>query len=89
MSNGTGITSNYTFTGGAFLFRILSPLPPPNSRAGVILALSRMTNGNNRKLLPSKTSHRSVPAIAERISISTPDQSVTINPCTMQNGTCD
>ena len=51
--------------------------------------ISSLKNGNKRKLLPSKTSHRSVPAVAERISISTPDQSVTINPCVLQNGTCD
>ena len=89
LSNGTGLVSNYTFTGGSFVFSILSPLPPPNSRAGVLLALKSMKNGNNRKLLPSKTSHRSVPAVSESFSISTPDQSVTINPCVLQSGYCD
>ena len=89
LSNGTGLVSNYTFTGGGFVFSILSPLPPPNSRAGVLLALKSMKNGNNRKLLPSKTSHRSVPAVSESFSISTPDQSVTINPCVLQSGYCD
>ena len=89
LSNGTGLVSNYTFTGGSFVFSILSPLPPPNSRAGVLLALKSMKNGNNRKLLPSKTSHRNVPAVSESFSISTPDQSVTINPCVLQSGYCD
>ena len=89
MSNGSGSTSNYTFTGGSFIFRILDPLPPFNSRAGVIRALNRMTNGNNRRLLPSKTSHRSVPAVSERISLITPDESVSVNPCVLQSGFCD
>ena len=89
MGNGSGSTSNYTFTGGSFIFTILDPLPPFNSRAGVIRALNRMTNGNNRKLLPSKISHRSVPAVAEKISISTPDQSITVAPCVLRNGLCN
>ena len=89
MGNGTGSTSNYTFTGGSFIFIIVDPLPPFNSRAGVIRALNRMTNGNNRKLLPSKTSHRTVPAVSERISLITPDESVSVNPCVLQSGFCD
>ena len=89
MGNGSGSTSNYTFTGGSFIFTILDPLPPFNSRAGVIRALNRMTNGNNRKLLPSKTSHRTVPAVSERISLTTPDESVSVNPCVLQSGFCD
>ncbi len=89
MTNGSGSTSNYTFTGGSFIFTILNPLPPFRSRAGVIRALNNMTNGNNRKLLPSKTSHRSVPAVAERISLTTPDESVSVNPCVLQSGFCD
>ena len=83
MSNGSGSINNYTFSGGTFIFTIVSPLPPANSKAGVLLALKSLSNGNKRKLLPSKTSHRSVPAVAERISISTPDQTVTINPCVL------
>ena len=89
LSNGSGSSSNYTFTGGSFIFRIESPFPPFNSRAGVIRALNRMTNGNNRKLLPSKTSHRTVPAVSERISLITPDESVSVNPCVLQSGFCD
>ena len=86
MSNGTGLTSNYTFVGGSLLFKITSPL---RSRAGVLKALKTMSNGNNRKLLPSKTSHRSMPAISERITVSTPDRSVEVNPCILQNGYCN
>ena len=86
MSNGTGLVSNYTFVNGSFVFNITSPL---RSRAGVMRALQTMSNGNNRKLLPSKTSHRSMPAISERITVSTPDQSVQVNPCVLQNGYCN
>jgi hypothetical protein len=89
MSNGSGSVSNYTFTGGSFVFNILSPLPPLRSRAGVLRALNNMTNGNNRILLPSKTSHRSMPAVSERITVSTPDQSIQVNPCVLQNGYCN
>ena len=38
---------------------------------------------------PSRTTHRRVPAIAERISISTPDQSVEVNPCILTTGYCN
>ena len=38
---------------------------------------------------PSRTTHRRVPAIAERLSISTPDQSVSVNPCILKNGYCN
>ena len=86
MSNGIGLVSNYTFVNGSFVFNITSPL---RSRAGVMRALQTMSNGNNRKLLPSKTSHRSMPAISERITVSTPDQSVEVNPCVLQNGYCN
>ena len=86
MSNGTGSTSNYTFLGGSFLFQIISPF---TTKANVLRALRTMSNGNNRKLLPSKTSHRSMPAISERITVSTPDQSVEVNPCVLQNGYCN
>ena len=72
--------------GGHFLFQITSPL---RSRAGVLRALQSMSNGNNRKLLPSKTSHRSMPAVSERITVSTPDQSIQVNPCVLQNGYCN
>ena len=80
----------YTFSGGSFLFRILSPFPPKFSKAGVLRILnSSMKNGRNRKLLPSRTSHKSVPAVSERFSLSTPDQTVSVNPCVLQSGHCD
>ena len=46
-------------------------------------------SGKNFVLLPTKTNHRNMPAIAEKISISTPDQSVTVKPCVLQNGLCN
>ena len=38
---------------------------------------------------PSRTTHRRVPAVAERISISTPDQSIEVSPCVLKNGYCN
>ena len=38
---------------------------------------------------PSRTTHRRVPAVAERISISTPDQSISVSPCVLKNGYCN
>ena len=86
MTNGTGLISNYTFVGGSFLFQITSPL---RTRAGVLRALQSMSNGNNRKLLPSKTSHRTMPTVSERVTVSTPDQSIAINPRVLKNGYCN
>jgi hypothetical protein len=85
MSNGTGLISNYTFTGGSRIFRIISGL---KTKAGVLRAL-QSDSGNNRKLLPSKTSHRTMPAVSERVTVSTPDQSIEVNPCVLQNGYCN
>ncbi|MFL2676293.1 MAG: beta strand repeat-containing protein, partial [Alphaproteobacteria bacterium] len=85
MSNGTGLISNYTFTGGSRIFRIISGL---KTKAGVLRAL-QLDSGNNRKLLPSKTSHRTMPAVSERVTVSTPDQSITVNPCVLKNGYCN
>jgi hypothetical protein len=85
MSNGIGLISNYTFTGGSRIFRIISGL---KTKAGVLRAL-QSDSGNNRKLLPSKTSHRTMPAVSERVTVSTPDQSIEVNPCVLQNGYCN
>ena len=85
MSNGTGLISNYTFVGGSHIFRIISGL---RTKKGVLRAL-QSDKGNNRKLLPSKTSHRSMPAVSERVTVSTPDQSVEVNPCVLTNGYCN
>ena len=85
MSNGTGLISNYTFLGGTRIFRITSGL---KTKAGVLKAL-QSDSGNNRKLLPSKTSHRTMPAVSERVTVSTPDQSIEVNPCVLTNGYCN
>ena len=50
--------------------------------------LKKGRSGRNLDLSPTKTTHRSLPAIAEKISISTPDQSITVKPCVLQNGLC-
>ena len=85
-SSGTGSAANYTFSGGSFKFTIRHPL---KSREGVIEFLNSMRNGGSKRMLPSKTSHRSVPTVAERVTISTPDQSITVSPCVLQNGYCN
>ena len=85
MSNGTGLISNYTFIGGSRIFRIISGL---KTKAGVLRAL-QSDSGKNRKLLPSKTSHRTMPAVSERVTVSTPDQSIEVNPCVLKNGYCN
>ena len=85
-ASGTGQASNYTFIGGSFTYIFLNPL---KSKAGVINFLKNLKGGKNKKMVPSKTSHRSRFAIGEKITLSTPDRSVEINPCTMRNGNCN
>ena len=41
MTNGSGSTSNYTFTGGSLIFTILNPLPPFRPRAIELFLLRR------------------------------------------------
>ena len=85
-SDGTGSASNYTFSGGSFLLTLKHKLTF-TQRIREILKKGR--SGKNLILLPTKTSHRSVPAVAEKISISTPDQSITVAPCVLRNGLCN
>ena len=85
-SSGTGLASNYTFSGASFFMKINFKLTLPQ-RIRKILKAGR--SGKNFVFLPTKTNHRNMPAIAEKISISTPDQSVTVKPCVLQNGLCN
>ena len=85
-SDGTGSALNYTFSGATFFMKINYKLTLPQ-RIRKVLKTGR--SGKNLVLLPSKMSHRKVPAIAEQISISTPDQSVEVKPCVLQNGLCN
>ena len=85
-SDGTGSASNYTFSGGRFLMTIKHKLTF-TQRIREILNKGR--SGKNLILLPTKTSHRSVPAVSEKITISTPDQTITVAPCVLQNGLCN
>ena len=84
-SDATGSASNYTFSGGSFIM-VLKHKLTISQRVRSILKKGR--SGRNLILLPTKTTHRNVPAISERISISTPDQSITVKPCVLQNGLC-
>ena len=86
-ANGSGgLASNYTFSGGTFIMILRHKLTFVQ-RIRKILHQGR--SGKNLILLPARTSHRKMPAIAEKINISTPDQSVTVAPCVLQNGLCN
>ena len=81
-SDATGSASNYTFSGGSFIM-VLKHKLTITQRVRSILKKGR--SGRNLILLPTKTTHRNVPAVAEKISISTPDQSITVKPCILQH----
>ena len=81
-----GLASNYTFSGGTFIM-ILKHKLTFVQRIRKILDVGR--SGKNLTLLPARTSHRKMPAVAEKIKISTPDQSITVAPCILQNGLCN
>jgi len=90
ISNGTGASagsvSNYTLVGGSHFMTLRYRLTSVQRMRNLI------TSGFSGKSVvrtPSRTTHRSVPAISEKISISTPDQSVTVNPCVLKNGYCN
>jgi hypothetical protein len=85
-SDGTGSASNYTFSGATFIMMLKHRLTL-RQRVNKILKAGR--SGKNMILVPTKTFHRRVPALADKISISSPDQSVTIAPCVSQNGFCN
>ena len=90
ISNGTGASagsvSNYTLVGGSHFMTLRYRFTSVQRMRNII------TSGFSGKSVvrtPSRTTHRSVPAISEKISISTPDQSVTVNPCVLKNGYCN
>ena len=90
ISNGSGasagLVSNYTLVGGRHFMTLRHRLTSVQRIRNII------TSGFSGKSVvrtPSRTTHRRVPAIAEKISISTPDQSVSVNPCILKNGYCN
>jgi hypothetical protein len=90
ISNGAGASagsvSNYTLTGGSHLLKLLHKF---NSVQRIRNIINSGFAGKSVVRTPSKTTHKRVPAIAERISISTPDQSVSVSPCILKNGYCN
>ena len=90
ISNGTGASagsvSNYTLIGGSHFMRLRHRL---NSVQRIRNIITSGFSGKSVVRTPSRTTHRRVPATAERISISTPDQSVSVNPCILKNGYCN
>ena len=46
------------------------------------------SNGKKVELVPTTTSHRTAPSTVEKISVSTPDDSLTVSPCVMRSGYC-
>ena len=67
-SDGSGQASNYTFVGGSFIFILKNPL---NTKAGVLDFLKTMSRGGSKRMLPSRTSHRRMPAVAENYNFNT------------------
>ena len=90
ISNGTGANagqvSNYTLVGGSHFMRILHRLTFVQRVRNIMNA---GISGKSVVRTPSRTTHRRVPAVAERISISTPDQSISVSPCVLKNGYCN
>ena len=60
----------------------------PRTRAGILLRLQQLENLND-KLLPSKTQHRSRMGLDRKVTVTTPDQSISVSPCTMTDGFCN
>ena len=90
ISDGSGLNagqvSNYTLTGGSHFMRILHQLTFAQRVRNIIKS---GLSGKSVIRTPSRTTHRRVPAISERISISTPDQSISVSPCVLKNGYCN
>ena len=90
ISNGAGASagsvSNYTLTGGSHFIKLLHKF---NSVQRIRNIINSGFAGKSVVRTPSRTTHRRVPAIAERISISTPDQSISVSPCVLKNGYCN
>ena len=86
IANGSGLTSNYDF--GNLVFNILRGRPGPRTRAGILLRLQELENLND-KLLPSKTQQRSRIGLDRKMTVTTPDQSISVSPCTMTDGFCN
>jgi hypothetical protein len=90
ISNGAGSSagsvSNYTLTGGGHFIKLLHKFSSVQRIRNII---NSGFAGKSVVRTPSKTTHKRVPAIAERISISTPDQSVSVSPCVLKNGYCN
>jgi hypothetical protein len=90
ISNGAGSSagsvSNYTLTGGGHFIKLLHKFSSVQRIRNII---NSGFAGKSVVRTPSKTTHKRVPAIAERISISTPDQSVSVSPCILKNGYCN
>ena len=86
IGDGSGLASNYDF--GNLVFNILRGRPGPRTRAGILLRLQQLENLND-KLLPSKTQHRSRMGLDRKVTVTTPDQSISVSPCTMTDGFCN
>ena len=93
LSDGTGTASNYTLTGGTHTLTITAQTSTESDNSSlsqIETALEAASvNGRNVELLPTTTIYKSVPIMIETTSVSTPDESLTVNPCVMQGGYCD
>ncbi len=97
ISDDTGTAANYTLIGGTHLLSITGSYSTSTTttttatqlRSQIKVALQETSsNGSNVSLLPT-TTNSSIPEIIENFFVSTPDESLTVNPCVMQSGYCN
>jgi hypothetical protein len=81
-----GLASNYTLVGGSHFMSLRNVLTTVQ-RIRRILKVGISGKSVNRT--PSRITYRRVPAISERASIATPDQSIEVRPCVLQSGYCN
>ena len=86
IGDNTGLASNYDF--GNLTFRISHRVLNLRGRAHILFRLKNMENIND-KLFPSKIRHRSRVGLDRKVTVTAPDQSISISPCTMTDGFCN
>ena len=86
IGDNTGLASNYDF--GNLTFRISHRVLNLRGRAHILFRLKNMENIND-KLFPSKIRHRSRLGLDRKVTVTAPDQSISISPCTMTDGFCN
>ena len=86
VADSLGLASNYDF--GTLIFRISHGSIELRGRAHIMFRLKSMKNIND-KLFPSKIRHRSRVGLDRKVTVTAPDQSISISPCAMTDGFCN